>query len=232
MLYPLGGIPVSEYDATYVMVPTSRQSHHSDTILASVEMLVRNDASEAISFPFMVLSTDPGTGASNPSSVEPRLLNGSFLVEVDEVDEVQAAELARQRAAAVGADAALQGAIRRWAEEALAKAERIRIGRTHIRPGESRRIVAQQRLRVQPDDEGRFQFVTIAPSPLLTVATRGRVSVYALLPFEDEDVRVEVLPAPYTEMGFGYEITKIKNRQIASWFWQNDPIFKLGYRYV
>ncbi|MBQ0893415.1 hypothetical protein KBX37_09960 [Micromonospora sp. U56] len=56
------------------------------------------------------------------------------------------------------------------------------------------------------------------------------MSAYALLPFEDEDVRISVVPE-LTEQGFGYELTRVKQRQIASWCWQNDSILRLGHRY-
>jgi len=230
MLFPLEGIPVMEYDVTATISPTSRSGHHSDTALVSVEMLVHNTRSEPIQFPFLVLATDPGTGATNAQSVEPKVLNGSQPVQVDEVDEGLAAQLAQQRVAAVGGDALLQEQVGAWVKRALASAERIRRGRTTIRPGESRRIVVQQRLRVLPDAQGNYRFVTIAPSPLLTVSTRGRVSVYTLLPYEDEDVRIAVVPE-LTEQGFSYELARVKQRQIVSWFWQNDPILRLGYRY-
>ena len=91
--------------------------------------------------------------------MEPKVLNGSQPVTLDEINEQQAAE------------------------QALAKAERIRIGRPKISAGASRRIVVQQRIRVQPESSGFYRSVTIAPSPLLTVNTRGRISVYVLLPF-------------------------------------------------
>ena len=230
MLYPLGGIPVQEFDLTCVVSPTSRLDHHSDTALLSTEMLVVNNTGEAIKFPFLVLNTDSGSGAGDAASVEPKLVNGSRPVTVEEVDQKEAARLAEERVAAVGADADLRAKTRQWVEQALAKAERIRIGRTTIEPGESRRIVSQQRLRILPDAQGNLQFLTIAPSPLFTVLTRGRVSAYVLLPFEDEDVRITVVPE-LTEQGFGYELSRVKQRQVASWFWQNDPILKVGYRY-
>jgi hypothetical protein len=232
-LFPLGGIPVQEYDATYVVTPTSRQGHSSDTVLASVEMLVQNVTGDTIDFPFLVLSTDPGTGARAAHSVEPNVINGSEPTHIEEVDEEQAAELARQRAAQAGADPMLQEQVRAWAKTALASAERIRRGRTRIKAGATRRIVVQQRLRVQQGEDGFYRFVTIAPSPLLTVNTRGRVSVYALMPFEDEDVHVEVsTDSANTETGYSFELGRIKQRQIVSWFWQNDPVLRLGYRYI
>lgn len=232
MLFPLNGIPVTEYDVTVTLSPTSRQGHHSDSALISVEALVRNDTGEPISFPFLVLTSDSGRGATSRTSVEPRVLNGSDPVEIGEVDETQAATLAQQRVAAIGADSDMQEKVGLWVKEALNKAERIRHGRTTIRPGESRRIVLQHRERIQADNQGIYRFLTIAPSPLLTVSTRGRVSLYVLLPFEDEDIRIEVLPAPETEQGYSYQLDRVKQRQIASWFWQNDPILKIAYRYL
>lgn len=234
MLFPLAGIPVMEYDATFVVTPTSRQGHDSDTVLATVEMLVRNDGAEKLKFPFYVLSTDPGTGAQRPDSLEPRVLNGSSKVEVErveELDEKEAARLAAERAAAGGADAQVQAQVRAYAEQVLAAAERTRVGRTEIAPGVSRRIVVQQRLRVRPDAQGAYQLVTVAPSPLLTLGARGRVSVYVLLPHEDEDVRPVVDPGR-TEQGYGYQLGRIRDRQVASWMWQNDPVLKLGWSYA
>jgi hypothetical protein len=231
VLYPLGGIPVTEYDVTCTISPTSRLAHHSDTALVSTELVVRNDTGDTIRFPFLVLTTDSGQGAGDPASVAPKVINGSRAVELDEVNEQEAARLAGERVAALGGDPAIQAKATRWVQEALARAERTRIGRTTIKPGESRRIVVQQRLRIQPDANGNFQFVTIAPTPLFTVTVRGRVSVYVLLPFEDDDVRIAPVPE-LTEQSYGYELTTIKQRKVVSWYWQNDPILKLGYRYA
>ena len=231
MLFPLAGIPVLEYDVTFTVTPTSRQGHSSDSVLVNTEALVRNDSGEDLTFPFLVLNTDPGVGAESREAVEPKVLNGSRPVDLDEVDQAQAAELARQRVAAIGADAELQEEVRRWAEVALSRAERTKRGRTRIRHGESRRIVLQQRLRVLPEDGGTYCCEMIAPSPLLTIPVRGRVSVVGLLPFEDDDIRVTVVPE-LTEQGYSYELGRVKQRQIVSWFWTNDPIFRLGYRYA
>lgn len=235
MLFPLTGIPVVEYDATFTISPTSRVDHHSDTVLASVEMLVRNDSGERITFPFMVLSTDPGTNAREGASVEPKVYNGSDPVEItaDEVDEDAAAEAAVQRVAAGGGDAQAQQEARDFVRKALASAERRRVGRTTLEPNQSRRIVLQQRLRILPDPDGAYVFRTIAPSPLMTTTVGGRVSVYVLLPFEDPDVSVTVLEDDSrTERGFSYERTQVKQREIVSWFWQNDPLLRLAYRYA
>ena len=166
-----------EYDATFTVVPTSRFGHSSDTVLATVEMLVINDQAEDITFPFVVLNTDSGNGAESRQSVAPTVLNGSRPVELapEEIDEAALAEVIVQRAQAAGVtDAAQLDSLRTWGRTALARAERTHVGRTRIKAGETRRLVLQQRIRVQPDAQGRFVFETIAPSPIATLVTGGR----------------------------------------------------------
>lgn len=231
-MIPSNLLKVVEYDAVFTVTPTSKFSHDSDSVFAVVEMLVENDQQEEIEFPFFVLNTDPGTGAENRASVEPVVLNGSRPVEVtkDEVDENAFAELMVQRAQGAGvSDPAELEEIREWARAVLSRAERTRVGRTKIRPGERRRIVLQQRIRILPEADGRYVFETIAPSPIATLATGGRVSLVVLLPWQDEDVRTEILER--TE-GFEVEQGQIKARPWVAWHWRNDPIFRLVYRYL
>lgn len=237
MLFPRGGIPTIEFDAVFTITPTHKWDHHSDTVFGSVEMLVHNTGSDKLTFPFMVLSTDPGTGAAAAESVKPKVYNGSTDAEVtdeaDDIDiEVEAAEAAQRVLNAGGTQDDAEGA-REYVRKALESAKRRFVGRTHIEPGAQRRIVAQQRLRVEPGDDGVFQFETIAPSPLLVTTTGGRVSVVVLMPFEDEDTRVEIVKDGRTELGFDYkDDVVIRTRKVASWFWRNDPVLRLAYRYV
>ena len=238
MLLPIGGIRVDEYDATLLVTPTSRFGHSSDTVLATVEMQVTNDQAEEIEFPFAALNTDPGDGAESSDSVEPKVTNGSRPVELDVngIDEALRTQLVDgmvQRAQAAGvSDQAELDKVRAWALTVLDKAQRIKVGRTKIRPQERRRIILQQRLRVLPDDQGRFILDTIAPSPIATLATGGRVSVVALLPWEDEDVKPQLLTGEgETTSGFEFETARIKQRAWAAWHWQNDPVFRLAWRY-
>lgn len=230
MLIPSSMLQIREHDATFVITPTSRQGHSSDTVLATVEMLVLNDQGENIDFPFMVLSTDPGIDA-DPASVEPRMLNGSRPVELtaaDEVDEDALAQLAGDRARAAGhSEADVRGVVE-WTRSVLRSAERVHVGRTRVKPGEQRRIVLQQRLRLLPASDGSLLLRTIAPSPLASLVVGGRVSVLVFMPFEDDDVRVSV--ERRTE-GFGVEHGWVKQRQWIGWQWQNDPLLELQYRY-
>ncbi len=230
MLIPETLLKVLEYDAVYVVTPTSRQGHSSDTVLATVEMLIENDQPETLEFPFTVLSTDAGSGA-DPASVRPQVTNGSRPVELapaDEVDEEALARLMAERARAVGHTEADVAAVQAWVRDALRKAERVHRGRTRIKSGERRRIVLQQRLRVLPAPDGSYLFRTIAPSPIASLATGGRVSLVVLLPFEDDDVRLTV--ERRTE-GFEVEQGWLKKRQWISWHWRNDPLLEVLYRY-
>lgn len=230
MLIPEGLFNVREYDAVFIVSPTSKFGHESDSVFATVEMLVENNQQEAIQFPFVVLNTDPGIGAENRQSVEPQVLNGSRDVTLNdtEIDEVQFAETMVQRAQAAGVtDATELERVRHWGRTVLARAERTKRGRTRIGPGERRRIVLQQRIRILPQD-GRYTFETIAPSPIATLAPGGRVSLAVILPWEDDDIRVQVLER--TE-GFEVEQGQIKARKWLGWHWRYDPIFRLVYQY-
>ena len=51
-------------------------------------------------------------------------------------------------------------------------------------------------------------------------------------PFEDDDISVVVSTDPsFTETGYGYDLARVKQRQIVSWFWQKRPGVPLGYQY-
>ncbi len=163
------------------------------------------------------------------------MLNGSEPVELrdaakDEVDENQLAEVAVQRAQAGGVSNPAQlEEVRTWARKVLARAERTKVGRTKIGPGQQRRILLEQRIRVQPDASGRYTLEILAPSPIAALAGGGRVSVTVLLPFEDEDVRPQI--EDYSRE-FEAEQGRIKGRQYLAWFWRYDPVFRLIYRYA
>jgi hypothetical protein len=236
MLIPEAGFPVREYDVAFIVTPTSRFGHSSDTVLSITEMQIQNESGEEIRFPFHILTTDPGLGAESASSVEPKVFNGSREVDVsdEEIDEVRLAELMVERARAGGvSDEADIERVRAWAQTALARAERTKIGRTRIGPNETRRIVLQQRIRVQPDPSGIYTLETIAPIPAATLIPRGRVSVTALLPFEDDDTRLEILEGEgQTTRDYAYERGRAKGRLWAAWHWTYDPVFRLVYRYL
>lgn len=234
MLIPQSLFKVLEYDAVFTVTPTSRFDHESDTVLAAIEMLVENDQPDVIEFPFAVLTTDSGDGAESADSVTPNVLNGSRPVELTdgEVDEVALAEVMVQQAQGAGiTDPNQLEEVREWARSALAMAERVKVGRTRIEPQEKRRIILQQRLRVKPI-EGRYVFETIAPPPASTLAVGGRVSVVVLLPWEDEDIRPQILAgAGETTAEFEFEQGRIKQRPWVAWHWKNDPLFRLVYQY-
>jgi hypothetical protein len=231
MLIPQAMLRILEYDAMFIVTPTSRANHSSDTVLAVVEMLVENDQQEEIQFPFYIMNVDSGAGALSADSVQPHVLNGSQPVEVEdgEVDEDALATQMVERTQAQGvSDPRVLEWVRGWVRETLARAERVKVGRTRIAPATRRRIILQQRIRVQ-EQEGRYTLEVMAPPPIGAIAIGGRVSLFVVLPWEDEDVRIEILEK--TE-GFEVEAGRLKVRQWVGWHWRNDPVLKVVYRYV
>jgi hypothetical protein len=107
----------------------------------------------------------------------------------------------------------------------LASVHHLRVDRN-----ERRRIILQQRIRVQPDDQGRLILDTIAPTPASALVTGGRVSIAALLPWEDEDVKPQILTGDgETTQGFEFEQGRVKQRPWVAWHWKNDPVFRLAW---
>jgi hypothetical protein len=232
MLFPGSALRILEYDAMFIVTPTSRAGHHSDTVLAVVEMLVENDQPEEIEFPFYIVNIDSGLNAASAESVQPHVLNGSQPVEVqdEEVDEQALADMMVERAKTQQgiSDPRVLEWIGQWVRETLARAERVKIGRTRIAPSTRRRIILQQRIRLQESD-GRFTLEVMAPPPIGAIAIGGRVSLFVIFPWEDEDVRIEVLEK--TE-GFEVESGRLKVRQWVGWHWRNDPVLRVVYRYL
>lgn len=233
MLIPRSLFKVLEYDAIFVVTPTSRFDHASDTLLAIVEMLIENDQAEEVEFPFYVLTVDSGMNAESPESVAPHVLNGSSPVEIadeGEVNEAEFADLVVQQARSQGiTDEGVLQSVRAWGEASLAKAERVKVGRTRIAAGARRRIILQQRIRLLPDGDGRFTLEVIAPPPLGVIPIGGRISLFVILPWEDQDIKVQI--DERTE-GFELEHSRLKMRQWVGWHWQNDPLLRVVYRYL
>lgn len=76
-------------------------------------------------------------------------------------------------------------------------------------------------MRLGHPQNGRYVFETIAPSPIATLATWGQVSLMVLLPWEDEDIRVQVLEC---SEGVAVEQGQVKECKWVAWHWQNDPV--------
>jgi hypothetical protein len=92
-------------------------------------MLVVDDQSELNNFPFVVLNVGPGIGAADPSSVDPRVLNGrrDVVMSSEEVDEDAFAETAvngrRRKASRIQRSwkGSESGGIRSWARRSEPK---------------------------------------------------------------------------------------------------------------
>jgi|GEM_PF-2378528 len=103
-------------------------------------------------------------------------------------------------------------------------------------------LTFEYELAVHPNAEGVFEIALWAPMPSFNVAGQGQVTASIQLPSNNSlGFRAEILGA----QGFHAdaqgnptgEVPKVLDaavglRHIVAWNWQNDPLFKVSYRYV
>lgn len=79
-----------------------------------------------------------------------------------------------------------------------------------------------------------FEFSIIGPLPSFVIQAGGSIGVVTLLPRNASIVSAEGLTDPNNP---GSAITRtdggvVGGRAVTGWFWQNDPLFKIRYRYA
>ena len=82
--------------------------------------------------------------------------------------------------------------------------------------------------------EKEFEFSVIGPLPSFVIGTGGSIGVITLLPRNTSIVSAEGLTDPNNP---GSAISRtdggvLGGRFVTSWFWQNDPLFRIRYRYA
>lgn len=82
-------------------------------------------------------------------------------------------------------------------------------------------------------EDGTFEFSVIGPLPSFVISAGGSISLLAVLPRATTVISAVGLQDPANP---GNEITgkaeaDLGGRHAIGWFWQNDPLFKINYRY-
>ncbi len=77
-----------------------------------------------------------------------------------------------------------------------------------------------------------FEFSVIGPLPSFVIQAGGSIGVTTLLPRATTVVSADGLTDP-TNPGSALARTdaNLAGRQVVAWFWQNDPLFRVRYRY-
>jgi hypothetical protein len=81
--------------------------------------------------------------------------------------------------------------------------------------------------------ENEFEFSVIGPLPSFVLQAGGSIGVIALLPRNTTVVAAEGLTDP-NNPGSALQRTDaaLASRPAMGWFWQNDPLFRVRYRYA
>jgi hypothetical protein len=80
--------------------------------------------------------------------------------------------------------------------------------------------------------EKEFEFSVIGPLPSFVIGTGGSIGVITLLPRNTTVVAADGLTDP-NNPGSAIQRTdaNLASRPALAWFWQNDPLFRVRYRY-
>jgi len=105
----------------------------------------------------------------------------------------------------------------------------------------SKVITFEYELALYPDEKGEFNLSLWAPMPSFNVATRGKIAAIIQLPGSSEPFNARILEsAGYIPDKNGNPTDRTVSKQldkdyglrhIISWTWQNDPLFKVRYKY-
>lgn len=81
--------------------------------------------------------------------------------------------------------------------------------------------------------EKEYEFSVVGPLPSFVIQAGGSIGVITMLPRNTSVVTAEGLTDP-NNPGSALQRTdaSLGGRPLAGWFWQNDPLFKVRYRYA
>jgi|GEM_PF-3531281 len=82
-------------------------------------------------------------------------------------------------------------------------------------------------------DDRTFELSVIGPLPSFVIQAGGSISLIAILPRATSTVNAVALREPTNEGSAieGKVEYEVGSRPVLGWFWQNDPLFRIRYRY-
>ena len=226
---PLSNVPVRVIDTSIDVISRGEGTHDHDDVYVTVNLQLTADvdpsqpavlllpmASEAQQQPILRYTGESITGPQT-FSFDP--------VERSELDQDVIERLAamangaskkEQRALATGIDRATKA----WSQTVV-----------EIRPGQ-RQLRLFYGVAADKVADREFEFSVIGPLPSFVIQAGGSIGVIAALPRATSLVSAAGLTDPNNP---GSEIPKIEadlaGRHLIGWSWQNDPLFRVRYRY-
>lgn len=222
-------LPVNRVDTVIDVISKGDGTHAQDEVFVTTSLGLSADvdaeeeaililplASEAQSKPIVRYTEDPITGPA-----------------VFELDEVERSVYDQQLVDRLEkmADGASKREQRDFAVAVGRAASSLSVTTVTVKPGQ-RELRLFYKIAAERVGEREFQFEVIGPLPSFVIQTGGSIGVIALLPRAATLVSAQGLTDPSNP---GSEIAKVEadmaRRHLIGWEWQNDPLFRVRYRY-
>jgi hypothetical protein len=226
-LTPLPSVPIQWQNTLVDVQPTSQYGREFDRAVVSTNLLLQVPPDEDVSF--ILPSTDPSEEPPQLRMLsEPDVLTAEF----DEEDAATAAQMAADVIAAQGtADQAQAETVLQVVRDGARKWQRTNV---HLREG-TQLVRFTSRQRIPPLEDGGFEFTVLAPLTIFLLTPGGSISFALGLPrIPGRTIGVDHAVAenpPGTYLADISERPVLAGRMFIGHFWQNDPLYRVKYRY-
>ena len=229
---PLNNIPVRLVDTTIDVVSRGPGTQEHDDVFVTVQLELLGDidagqkatlilplASEAQQQPLLRYTNEP--------------ISGPQVFTFDPVDRSVYDEQVIDKLEAL-ADGASKREQRDLAVAVGRAAKSLSSTVVEVQPGQ-RRLRLFYGIAADKVADREFEFSVIGPLPSFVIQAGGSIGVITMLPRNASIVSAEGLTDPNNP---GSAIARtdapqpIGGRVITGWFWQNDPLFRVRYRYA
>lgn len=226
---PLNNIAVRNIDTTIDVVSRGDGTHDHDDVFVTVgiDLLGDIDASEPATL-ILPLASEAQQQPLLRYTDEP--ISGNQVFTFDEVERSVYDQQVVDRLEKL-ADGASKKEQRAVATAIGRAAKSLSATVVEVKPGQ-RKLRLFYSVAADKVADREFEFSIIGPLPSFVIQTGGSIGVIATLPRATQVVTAEALTDP-NNPGSALERTDatLANRPAMSWFWQNDPLFRVRYRY-
>lgn len=230
-LQPLNNIPVRIVDTTIDVVArgTGGQDHDDVFVTVQLELLGDIDTSEPATL-ILPLASEAQQQPLLRYTDEP--ITGAQVFTFDDVERSVYDEQVVERLEAL-ADGASKKEQKRLATAISRATKSLSATVIEVQPGQ-RQLRLFYGIAADRVADKEFEFSVIGPLPSFVIQAGGSIGVVTLLPRNTSVVSAEGLTDP-NNPGSAIQRTDggiIGARFVTGWFWQNDPLFRVRYRYA
>lgn len=226
----LHSIPVSKVDTTIDIVGKGDGGHERDEVLVTSSVTLVSDlGSESVTL-LLPLASDAQQKPVVRYTDEP--LTGPAVFEFDEVERSEYDEQLVERLGRL-ADGSSKREQRDVAVSIGRCASSISAAVLQVKPGQ-RELRLFYKIAAERVGDREFEFAVIGPLPSFVIQPGGTIGVVTVMPRNTQVIFAQALQNPNdpaSEIGTRQD-SNLGYRQLIVWTWQNDPLFKVRYRYA